>query len=82
MVDVYYRPKCFRLLQCEGVVSSAGHKLPVFECDDCIVKHVILGPGAEEIELEEGAISQYLPGTKHTACLAPEKCRVDGGGCC
>lgn len=23
----------------------------------------------------------YL-GTKHTACLAPEKCGVDGSGCC
>lgn len=49
-----------------------------------------------EVEYEEGAISQYpvagvevTPagllfhlGTKHTACLAPEKCGVDGGGCC
>lgn len=49
-----------------------------------------------EVEYEEGAISQYpvagveaTPagllfslGTKHTACLAPEKCGVDGSGCC
>jgi hypothetical protein len=49
-----------------------------------------------EVEYEDGAISQYpiaavevTPsgllfhlGTKHTACLAPEKCGVDGGGCC
>jgi hypothetical protein len=49
-----------------------------------------------EVEFEAGAISQYpiagvenTPagllfslGTKHTACLAPEKCGVDGGGCC
>jgi hypothetical protein len=49
-----------------------------------------------EVEYEEEAISQYpiagvevTPagllfslGTKHTACLAPEKCGVDGSGCC
>lgn len=49
-----------------------------------------------EVEYEEGAISQYpvagvevtpagllfYLGTKHTACLAPEKCGVDDGGCC
>ena len=49
-----------------------------------------------EVEYEEGTISQYpiagveeTPegllfhlGTKHTACLAPEKCGVDGGTCC
>lgn len=49
-----------------------------------------------EVEYEEGVISQYpvvgveiTPsgllfhlGTKHTACLAPEKCGLDGTGCC
>lgn len=49
-----------------------------------------------EVEYEEGVISQYpiggmevtpsgllfYLGTKHTACLAPEKCGVDGSGCC
>jgi len=49
-----------------------------------------------EVEYEEGTISQYpvagvevtpagllfYLGTKHTACLAPEKCGVDGEGCC
>lgn len=49
-----------------------------------------------EVEHEDGTISQYpvagvevTPsgllfhlGSKHTACLAPEKCGVDGGGCC
>lgn len=49
-----------------------------------------------EVEYEEGMISQFpiggvevTPsgllfslGTKHTACLAPEKCGVDGTGCC
>lgn len=49
-----------------------------------------------EVEYEEETISQYpvagcevtpagllfYLGTKHTACLAPEKCGVDGGGCC
>lgn len=48
-----------------------------------------------EVEYEDGKVSQYpvagvevTPagllfhlGTKHTACLAPEKCGV-GGGCC
>ena len=49
-----------------------------------------------EVEYEDETISQYplggveftpagllfYLGTKHTACLAPEKCGVDGGGCC
>jgi hypothetical protein len=49
-----------------------------------------------EVEYETGAISQYpvggfevtpagllfYLGTKHTACLAPEKCGVGGSGCC
>jgi len=49
-----------------------------------------------EVEYEDGTISQYpvagvevTPaglllhlGTKHTACLAPDKCGVDAGGCC
>ena len=49
-----------------------------------------------EVEYEAGVISQYplggvevTPsgllfhlGTKHTACLAPEKCGVGGSGCC
>ena len=48
-----------------------------------------------EVEYEAGTISQYpvagvevtpagllfYLGTKHTACLAPEKCGVDGGCC-
>ena len=32
-------------------------------------------------ELTPSGILFYL-GTKHTACLAPEKCGVDGTGCC
>ena len=49
-----------------------------------------------EVEYEDGVISQYpiggmevtpagllfYLGTKHTACLAPEKCGVGGTGCC
>jgi len=49
-----------------------------------------------EVEYERGVISQYpiggveltpsgllfYLGTKHTACLAPEKCDVGGTGCC
>jgi len=49
-----------------------------------------------EVEYEAGTISQYpvaafeetpagllfYLGTKHTACLAPDKCGVGGGSCC
>ena len=49
-----------------------------------------------EVEYEEGVLSQYpvagaevtpagilfYLGTKHTACLAPDKCGVGGTGCC
>jgi hypothetical protein len=49
-----------------------------------------------EVEYEDAVISQYpiggmevtpagllfYLGTKHTACLAPEKCKVDGTNCC
>jgi hypothetical protein len=49
-----------------------------------------------EVEYEQGVLSQFpiagMEGTpsgllfylemKHTACLAPEKCGVDGTGCC
>jgi hypothetical protein len=49
-----------------------------------------------EVEYEEGKVSQYPVGgvevtpagllfhlgTRHTACLAPEKCGVGGTGCC
>lgn len=49
-----------------------------------------------EVEFEQGVISQYpvggmevtpsgllfYLGTKHTACLAPEKCKVGDTGCC
>ncbi len=49
-----------------------------------------------EVEYEAGTISQYpvaaveetpagllfYLGTKHTACLAPDKCGVDGSSCC
>lgn len=51
MIDVYHCPKCGRLLECEGVVSFGGHELPVFSCEDCIVKKAIFGPGTDEFEL-------------------------------
>ena len=49
-----------------------------------------------EVEYEDGVVSQYpvggvevtpagllvTLGTKHTACLAPEKCKVGDTGCC
>lgn len=65
------------------IIAVAG---PVLKSEDLPI----------EVEYEEGTIAQYplggvevTPagllfhlGTKHTACLAPEKCGVDGGGCC
>lgn len=51
MIDVYHCPKCSRLLTCEGVVSVGGDELPVFQCDDCIVKKAVFGPGTKEFEL-------------------------------
>jgi len=51
MIDVYHCPKCARLLTCEGVVSVSGYELPVFQCEDCIVKKTIFGPDTEPIEM-------------------------------
>jgi hypothetical protein len=43
MIDVYHCPKCSRLLQCEGVVAVDGHELPVFSCEDCVVRKKFSG---------------------------------------
>lgn len=51
MIDVYHCPKCSRLLKCEGVVSIGGDEVPLFQCEDCIVKKAIFGPGTEEFEM-------------------------------
>ena len=51
MIDVYHCPKCSRLLTCEGVVSVGGYELPVFQCEDCIVKRSIFGPDTEPFEV-------------------------------
>lgn len=65
-----------------GIMRAAG---VVLQSDDLPM----------EVEYEDGAVSQYpiggvestpsgllfYLGTKHTACLAPDKCGV-GGGCC
>ena len=52
--------------------------LPVeVEYEDAVVSQYPIG-GAE---ITPGGILFYL-GTKHTACLAPEKCGVNGTGCC
>jgi hypothetical protein len=52
--------------------------LPVdVEYEDAVVSQYPIG-GAE---ITPGGILFYL-GTKHTACLAPDKCGVDGKGCC
>jgi hypothetical protein len=78
--DVEHRLETTKLA---AIMRVAG---PLLQTDDLPV----------EVEYEEGVISQYpiggvelTPagllfhlGTKHTACLAPEKCGVDGTGCC
>ena len=78
--DVEHRLETTKLA---AIMRVAG---PLLQRDDLPV----------EVEYEEGVISQYpiggvelTPagllfhlGTKHTACLAPEKCGVDGTGCC
>ncbi len=52
--------------------------LPVeIEYEDVVVSQYPIG-GAE---MTPSGILFHL-GTKHTACLAPEKCGVDGTGCC
>jgi hypothetical protein len=51
MIDVYHCPKCSRLLKCEGVVSFLGEELPVFQCEDCVVKKPVFSPGTDEFEM-------------------------------
>jgi hypothetical protein len=51
MIDVYHCPKCSRLLKCAGMVSVDGHELPVFSCEDCIVRKSIFEAGTEEFDL-------------------------------
>jgi len=52
--------------------------LPVdVEYEDAVVSQYPIGG----VEVTPGGILFYL-GTKHTACLAPDKCGVDGTGCC
>ena len=45
MIDTYHCPKC------EGVVSIDDYELPVFQCDDCIVRKPIFGCGSEEFDM-------------------------------
>lgn len=66
-----------------AIIRTAG---PLLRSDDLPV----------EVEYEEGVLSQYpvggvettpsgllvTLGTKHTACLAPDKCKVGDTGCC
>ena len=69
-----------------GLLSLTRVAAPLLGSDDLPV----------EVEYEEGMISQYpiggveltpsgllfCLGSKHTACLAPDKCGIDGTGCC
>ncbi len=78
--DVDHRLETTKLAAIMGVAA------PLLESADLPV----------EVEYEAGVISQYpiggvevtpsgllfYLGTKHTACLAPEKCKVGDTGCC
>jgi hypothetical protein len=78
--DVHHRLETTKLASIMEIAK------PLLQSDDLPV----------EVEYEEGVISQYpiggvelTPsgllfhlGTKHTACLAPEKCKVGDTGCC
>lgn len=78
--DVHHRLETTKLA---AIMRIAG---PLLQSDELPV----------EVEYEEGVISQYpiggmevtpsgllfYLGTKHTACLAPEKCMVGDTGCC
>jgi hypothetical protein len=33
------------------VIAVDGEELPVFSCDDCIVRKAVFGPGTEEFEM-------------------------------
>jgi hypothetical protein len=73
-------------LETEKLASIMRVAGPLLESEDLPV----------EVEYEDAVISQYpiggmevtpsgllfYLGTKHTACLAPEKCKVDGTNCC
>jgi len=51
LIEVYHCPKCSRLLKCEGAVTVAGEDLPLFQCESCVVKRAVFGPGTEEFEM-------------------------------
>lgn len=65
MIDTYHCPKCSRLLKCEGVISVDGEELPVFSCDDCVVKKPVFGPGTEEFELGRACAQIMTAGAAH-----------------
>ena len=69
--------KLAKILEVAGPLLQSDD-LPVdVEYEDAVVSQYPIG-GAE---ITPGGILFYL-GTKHTACLAPDKCGVDGKGCC
>ena len=69
--------KLAKILQVAGPLLQSDD-LPVnVEYEDAVVSQYPIG-GAE---ITPGGILFSL-GTTHTACLAPDKCGVDGKGCC
>ena len=78
--DVDHRLESTKLARIMEVAQPllASDDLPVdVEYEDRVVSQYPIG-GAE---ITPGGILFHL-GTKHTACLAPEKCGLDGTGCC
>jgi hypothetical protein len=65
-----------------SILSLAGRHFPIadleveVEYEDCVISQFpVTG-----VEIHEDAITFWLA-DKHTACLAPEKCGLDGGAC-
>ena len=78
--DVAHRLETTKLAKIMEIARPLlqSDELPVdVEYEDAVVSQYPIG-GAE---ITPGGILFYL-GTKHTACLAPDKCGVDGTGCC
>jgi hypothetical protein len=69
--------KLAKIMEAAGAVLKSDD-LPVeVEYEARTVSQYPLGG----VEVTPAGLLFYL-GTKHTACLAPEVCGVDGGGCC
>ena len=78
--DVDHRLETEKLASIMRVAGSLleSEDLPVeVEYEDAVISQYPIGG----MEVTPSGLLFYL-GTKHTACLAPEKCKVDGTNCC